>query len=132
MSGDISLLAASPPLRNQMDPGAPKRDSAVKFGEDRLRAASTSIDGPEPSAQNLEESPKEAAETRPPSARSDSPGDLRNNRTGISFTRNLETGKMYLEITDRKTGEVIHKIPKQYLESADGSGSSGNQLNELV
>lgn len=44
-------------------------------------------------------------------------------RTVIYYARDEQSGRMYLYVKDRRTGEELYRIPKDYLPMADaGSG----------
>lgn len=40
-------------------------------------------------------------------------------RTAIYYARDEQSGRMYLYVKDRRTGEELYRIPKDYLPAAD-------------
>jgi len=49
--------------------------------------------------------------------------------TRTQFKRDRENGKMYMHVIDEGTGEVIQRIPKEYLETGP---KAAPQVDELV
>jgi uncharacterized FlaG/YvyC family protein len=41
------------------------------------------------------------------------------NTTTLSFERDAEDGRMYIHVRDKRTGEVLYRIPRNYLKDAD-------------
>lgn len=42
-------------------------------------------------------------------------------RTTIYYARDDQSGRMYLYVKDRRTGEELYRIPKDYLPAAEGA-----------
>jgi uncharacterized FlaG/YvyC family protein len=53
-------------------------------------------------------------------------------KTSLSFERDDESGKIYLSIKDRRTGEEVIRIPKKYLEGGDLPEKAGSRVDVRI
>ncbi len=54
------------------------------------------------------------------------------NRTSLMFERDIDDGKMYLYIKDKRTGDEVIRIPRKQLETADPQPVPGHRVDVRI
>jgi len=54
------------------------------------------------------------------------------NNTALSFERDSVDGKMYLHVIDRRTGEELYRIPRNYLSNMDPNLFPSHQVDVRI
>jgi len=54
------------------------------------------------------------------------------NSTTLSFERDSLDGKMYICVKDRRTGEDLYRIPRNYLADSEASDTQSHQVDVRI
>ncbi len=128
MAGTINLLAGAAAEVLPSPVGASLNRSATQ------RAESHSAPVTPLSRQPVESPPERPAQ--PSSYPATSPERAQTaglaKRTTLTFERDLDNGKMYLYIKDKRTGEEVLRIPSKILKTVNPQADTGHRVDVRI